>query len=192
MDQPVETWTVRVDADIGEFEHKLAAATGSGRQFSRALTSAFQGVALQGKSVGDTLSTLALKLSQVALQAAFKPLDQVFGNFFQSLLGGGLGLGGGGGGGLPVPFASGGVISSPIAFPMHSGSTGIAGERGAEAIMPLARGPDGRLGIAAASAGGGVSVTFNVSTPDAESFRRTETQLAAMLARVVASGQRNS
>ena len=30
---------------------------------------------------------------------------------------------------------------------------GLAGERGAEAIMPLARGPDGRLGVAAAGGG---------------------------------------
>jgi phage-related minor tail protein len=68
---------------------------------------------------------------------------------------------------------------------------GLAGERGAEAIMPLARGPDGRLGVAASGAGGGVNVTFNVSTPDAESFRRSEGQVAAMVARAVALGQRN-
>jgi hypothetical protein len=35
------------------------------------------------------------------------------------------------------------------------------------------------------------SITFNVSTPDVESFRRSETQLAAMLTRVVGRGQRN-
>ena len=64
---------------------------------------------------------------------------------------------------------------------------GLAGERGAEAILPLARGPDGALGVRAAG-GGGISVTFNVSTPDADSFRRSETQIAALLARAV--GQR--
>ena len=82
--------------------------------------------------------------------------------------------------------------SSPIAFPLKGGATGIAGERGAEAIMPLSRGPDGRLGVKSDGGGRNISVTFNVSTPDAESFRRTETQLAAMLGRVVASGQRNA
>ena len=64
MDQPVETWTVRVDADTSDLQDKLTAAGNSGRQFSRALTTAFQGVAIQGKSVTDTLSTLALGLSQ--------------------------------------------------------------------------------------------------------------------------------
>jgi phage-related minor tail protein len=69
--------------------------------------------------------------------------------------------------------------------------TGIAGERGAEAIMPLARGPDGRLGVKSNGGGAGVNVTFNVATPDAESFRRTEAQISAMLARAIAHGQRN-
>jgi hypothetical protein len=47
------------------------------------------------------------------------------------------------------------------------------------------------LGVAASGAGGGINVTFNVSTPDAESFRRSEGQVAAMVARAVALGQRN-
>jgi hypothetical protein len=34
-------------------------------------------------------------------------------------------------------------------------------------------------------------VTFNVTAQDAESFRRSETQIAAMLARAVSLGQRN-
>jgi phage-related minor tail protein len=91
---------------------------------------------------------------------------------------------------LPVPFAAGGVIASPVGFPLANGRMGLAGERGPEAIMPLARGPDGKLGVRA-EGGGGVSVTLNVSTPDADSFRRCETQIAAMLARAVALGQRN-
>jgi hypothetical protein len=36
-----------------------------------------------------------------------------------------------------------------------------------------------------------MNVTFNVTTPDADSFRRTEGQLSAMLVRAVAQGQRN-
>ena len=91
---------------------------------------------------------------------------------------------------MPVPFAQGGVIASPITFPLGGNRLGLAGERGAEAILPLARGPDGRLGVRAGG-GGGMHVTFNVTTPDADSFRRSETQLAALLARAVGQGQRN-
>lgn len=46
-----------------------------------------------------------------------------------------------------VPFAKGDVFSSPTYFPMSAGRTGVLGEDGEEAIMPLRRGPDGRLGV---------------------------------------------
>ncbi len=192
MDEPVETWTVKVDADTTELQNQLKLAAGLGRQFSSALIGAFEGVAIKGRGLSEVLKSLALSLSNIVLKAALKPLEQGFGSFLGSLFSGALGFAKGGvlRQGTPVPFAQGGVISSPIAFPLAKGRMGIAGERGAEAILPLARGPDGRLGVAARG-GGGVNVMFNVSTPDAESFRRSETQLAAMLARAVALGQRN-
>ena len=137
------------------------------------------------------LRSLGLKLSEIALKAAFKPLTDAFGG---ALAGAFSGVAFAKGGtiqrGMPVPFADGGIIASPITFPLAGNRVGIAGERGAEAILPLARGPDGRLGVRAGG-GGGINVTFNVSTPDADSFRRSETQLAALLARAVAQGQRN-
>ena len=192
LDGPVETWTVVVDADTGPLQEQLKLATGLGRQFSSALVNAFEGIAIKGRTLGEVLKSLALSLSNMVLKAAFKPLEQGFGNLLTGLFSGGFGFAKGAAfqQGLPVPFAKGGVINSPIAFPLARGRTGIAGERGAEAIMPLARGPDGRLGVVA-QGGGGISVTFNVATPDVESFRRSETQVAAMLARAVALGQRN-
>ena len=57
--------------------------------------------------------------------------------------------------------------------------------------MPLARGPDGKLGVRSGS-GGATSVTVNISTPDAESFRRSEAQVSAALARAVGRGRRAS
>ena len=56
--------------------------------------------------------------------------------------------------------------------------------------MPLARGPDGALGVRADGAWRH-HITFNVTTPDADSFRRSETQIAALLARAVGHGHRN-
>jgi lambda family phage tail tape measure protein len=49
-----------------------------------------------------------------------------------------------------VPFAKGGIVSKPTMFQYAdgaSGSFGLMGEAGAEAIMPLKRGPSGRLGV---------------------------------------------
>uniref|UniRef100_A0AAU7PEW1 Tail fiber protein n=1 Tax=Burkholderia phage vB_BgluM-SURPRISE13 TaxID=3159457 RepID=A0AAU7PEW1_9VIRU len=55
-------------------------------------------------------------------------------------------------GGNVKAFAKGGVFSNkvvnrPTAFPMKNGKTGVMGEAGPEAIMPLSRDEKGRLGV---------------------------------------------
>lgn len=49
-------------------------------------------------------------------------------------------------GGRVIPFADGGVVTTPTFFPMR-GATGLMGEAGAEAIMPLTRAANGKLGV---------------------------------------------
>ena len=166
-------------------------ASAGGQSFSRSLTSAFDDVALRGKSLSDTLKKLALNLSQLVLNNAF--------NSIGSSIIGSLGLGGSVtanangnviSGGRVKAFAKGGVLSSPVLFPLQGGM-GLAGEAGAEAIMPLQRGPDGRLGVATSGGGASQNIIFNVTASDATSFKRSETQIAAMLTRVASRGQRN-
>jgi phage-related minor tail protein len=67
------------------------------------------------------------------------------------------------------------------------------GEAGPEAIMPLARGADGRLGVRMTEGGSArpVQVVMNISTPDVEGFRRSRSQLAADMGRALSLGQRN-
>ncbi len=186
----LETWTVVIDADTRALQKELKLASGLGRQFSNSLVNAFQGIAVKGKSLGDVLRNLALDLSNIVLKASFKPLEQGIGNLFSGLLSGGLGLGGAAAAApLPLPFAKGGVVQNPLTFPLGQG-TGLMAERGAEAILPLSRGPDGRLGVAAQT-GQGVNVTLNVSTPDVAGFQKSESQVAAMLSRAIALGNRN-
>ena len=189
---PFGTSTTSFRVDTSEAKRELEDLNRLGRQFSTTLLTAFEGIAVKGKGLNDVLRSLALSMSELVLKAALRPLTNAIGGALANLVGGGLGFAKGGvlSRGLPVPFASGGIVSSPVMFPLANGRTGLAGERGAEAILPLARGPDGRLGVAAQS-GGGVSVTLNVATPDADSFRRSESQVAAMVARAVALGQRN-
>jgi hypothetical protein len=91
--------------------------------------------------------------------------------------------------GMVMPFAQGGVVGAPTYFPLGRG-LGVMGERGAEAVMPLARGPDGKLGVRSGGGGQAAAITVNISTPDAQSFRRSEAQVSAALARAVARGQR--
>jgi lambda family phage tail tape measure protein len=63
-------------------------------------------------------------------------------------------------GGEVTKFANGGVVSGPTAFPMVNG-TGLMGEAGPEAIMPLSRGPGGKLGVMAS--GGGSPGVVNIN-----------------------------
>jgi lambda family phage tail tape measure protein len=60
-----------------------------------------------------------------------------------------------------IPFAKGGIVNSPTVFPFAKG-TGLMGEAGPEAIMPLSRGADGSLGVMASGGGGDVNVVVNV------------------------------
>lgn len=60
-------------------------------------------------------------------------------------------------------FASGDVFDSPTAFKYGRDSIGVMGEAGPEAVMPLQRGRDGRLGVAVQGGGGGDTYNFNVA-----------------------------
>jgi phage-related minor tail protein len=85
--------------------------------------------------------------------------------------------------------ASGAVLTTPTYFPT-AGGLALAGEAGAEAVLPLERGGDGRLGVRASGGSRPVAVTVHVTTPDVEGFRRSEAQVSASIARAVARGQR--
>lgn len=79
-------------------------------------------------------------------------------------------------GGNVMAFANGTVIGGPTFFPMSGGKTGLMGEKGPEAIMPLRRGPDGKLGVSMTGGGGNTSnITVNVA-PTTE--RRSAMQIA--------------
>jgi phage-related minor tail protein len=194
MPESVADWQITVGADTSALRAELQRTSLVGRQFSRSMMSAFEGIAVQGRSLGDVVRNLGLSLSRMVLSAAMKPLDQAMGRMLGSIFAGGMPLGFAKGGvlhlGTPIPFAKGGVIASPVTFPLSGGRTGLAGERGPEAIMPLARTADGRLGIATSGATR-PSITINIATPDVEGFARSETQIAALVARAIGRGERN-
>lgn len=163
--------------------------------FSRAMTGAFTASVVGGRQFDDVLKSLTLRLSDLAVRLSFKPIEQSISNGIGSLLSGltgntpvaaltNLRMASGG----VKPFATGGVIGAPTYFPMVNGGVGLAGEVGPEAIMPLKRGPDGRLGVAGGNGGG--SVTVHIATPDLESFRRSESYITGQIARAVSRGQR--
>jgi phage-related minor tail protein len=73
-------------------------------------------------------------------------------------------------------FANGGVVSSPTLFPMSGGNTGLMGEAGPEAIIPLSRTSSGRLGVEVAGGSGGTTVqvvqNFSFSANGDEAVKR--------------------
>lgn len=79
--------------------------------------------------------------------------------------------------GFAVPFANGGVVSAPQFFPMSDGRTGLMGEAGPEAIMPLRRGADGKLGVASSGGSRNHTTNININMPSMIE-RRTAQQTA--------------
>ncbi|WP_342125733.1 phage tail tape measure protein [Pseudomonas aeruginosa] len=53
------------------------------------------------------------------------------------------------------------IVSRPTAFGMAGGRTGVMGEAGPEAILPLARSADGSLGVRSVGGGGGTALQVN-------------------------------
>ena len=92
--------------------------------------------------------------------------------------------------GSVVPYASGGVVGGPTYFPMSGGRTGLMGEAGPEAIMPLKRGKGGKLGV---EVSGDTKPTvihqnFNFSANGDESVKRMIAQAAPQIAKMTEKG----
>ncbi|HAD25892.1 MAG TPA: phage tail protein [Alphaproteobacteria bacterium] len=187
-----------------EFREDLREVSRAGRETGQTLSRAFGDAILRGKNLSDVFKGLALRLGEQALNRALDPVGDALGTALSSGLEGVFARGFSAiranakgnafANGKIVPLARGGVVDGPTFFPMRSGETGLMGEAGPEAIMPLARGADGRLGVRTQGGSGGnapVTINFNVTTPDAASFRRSESQIAAVLNRMAERGARN-
>ncbi|MFT5613832.1 MAG: hypothetical protein ACI8Q6_001108 [Granulosicoccus sp.] len=129
------------------------------RGLSKGLRRAFDGVVFDGMKLSDALETVARSMIQTTYSAAIKPITNQVGGFLAqgigSIVEGILPFANGGSfsQGRVMPFANGGVISGPTNFPMRGGM-GLMGEAGPEAIMPLTRGADGKLGVRSSGGGG--------------------------------------
>ena len=183
----------RMRAGLGLAGRDAAAFSGA---IGRGVRTAFEGVIFDGMKLSDALKGLGQSILEATYAAAIRPVQRQVGGLIaggiEALIGGMLPFAKGGAfvQGRVMPFAKGGVVGGPVAFPMRGG-VGLMGEAGPEAIMPLSRGADGRLGVRMEGGGRPVSVVMNITTPDVEGFRRSEGQVAAQVARALARGQRN-
>lgn len=191
--------------------------------FGNAINNAFTNAAFGSQSFGNALSNLAIDMSKVVyqvlvLEPLIRALKQTMVSSGMFSVNPGQAAGGGANiidnstpyvpsangnvfsGGISsgysnvVPFASGGVVSSPTYFPMGGGKTGVAGEAGTEAIIPLKRGSDGKLGVDGGSMGGGGTIVnvYNQSGGEVETKQRKnsngENVIDIMVKKAVADG----
>ena len=166
------------------------------RGLSRGLKRAFDQVVFDGVSLSGALDGLARSLVNTTYNAAIRPITDHVGGMISSgfgdLVSGLLPFAEGApfSQGRVMPFAKGGVVTTPTHFPMRGG-LGLMGEAGPEAILPLGRGRDGKLGVMSQGGAGGVNLVMNISTPDLRSFERSRGQIAAQMSRALARGNRN-
>jgi phage-related minor tail protein len=127
--------------------------------------------ALSGKlSMDQLVSAILADFERIAVsQFIVKPIEGLVSNFASSL----LPLGG--------ALASGG--------PVAPGQSYLVGEEGPELFTPAGAGTI--ISNAELKARGAPQVVFNISTPDASSFLKSQSQIAAMMSRALARGQRN-
>ena len=186
------------DGELRKIEGSLVTAGAGAAQLSgsisRGLRRAFEGLVFDGMKLSDALKTVANSIIDATYAAAIKPvtshLGSLIGQGVEGLITSAFAKGGTFTQGRVQPFAKGGVVSQATMFPMRGGARGLMGEAGPEAIMPLARGADGSLGVRAQSSGP-VQVTMNITTPDVAGFQRSQGQIAAQMGRALARGQRN-
>ncbi|WP_150522951.1 phage tail tape measure protein [Roseibium sediminis] len=179
-------------ADLADLQRQMAELNLSARDFSSTLSKGMKSALVDGKSLDSVFRQMALSLSSKVLAKSLAPLEGLAGSLAGNLF---SGLGGIGKGLFPsilksiTPFAKGGVVATPTYFSMQGG-TGLAGEAGAEAILPLSRGADGRLGVRTGTGNAGNAINVTVVARDVESFRRSEAQVSAIVARAVGRGRR--
>ena len=186
MSDPLSTSSTAFAAsDLSAIATGLDAIDISSKKVAQSLSRAFSDALVNGKSFQQTLATIGAQLSSLALQSATQAATQGLTSLLTSAFTSFAGAGGG-----VTAFAEGGIVAQPTFFG-SGGGVGLMGERGAEAILSLARGPDGALGVAAGGQGAPVSVTVNITTPDVQGFQRSESQISAALARAVSRGGRS-
>lgn len=158
------------------------------QSFGDAITSMVKGT----ESIQDAfLKMIGTIVEELFKAAVVDPITSGVGDILGGFLGGGGGgsgrglfqgdftagfaKGGAFSGGRVLPFANGGVVSSPTLFPLQGSQTGLMGEAGPEGILPLKRGRNGKLGVQADISGGEnivINQSFNFSANGDESVKR--------------------
>ena len=171
--------TLPDEADLERMAADFRQATDMARDFASTITDALEQAITSGEKFGNVMRAMALELSGIAVSAATKPLEKALTGVFTDLFTG------------PIKAnALGSIVNGATGFANPLGGLGVLGEAGPEAIVPLARGTDGRLGIRTVGSAPGATVTVNIQATDLPSFRAGRAQVEGAIARAVARGNR--
>jgi len=158
-----------------------------GKDIGLTFSSAFEDAVVSGKKFSDILKGIGDDLLRLLVRKSItEPIVGAIGGVnWGSLLAGFLGSAKGNAFGPSgvIPFATGGIVNSPTLFGFAGGRTGMMGEAGPEAILPLKRGRDGKLGVQSAGMGG---VVINQTINVAAGASRNEVLQAAATAKAAA------
>ena len=84
-------------------------------------------------------------------------------------------------------YANGGVVGGPTYFPMSGGKTGLMGEAGPEAIMPLKRGRGGKLGVSVEGNSGSVNVVNNINVTGGSDPAAIRAEVAKLMPQITSA-----
>lgn len=167
-------------------------AQGLSRALQTGVSRAMREIVVDGASLSEAFRSLADRMINSAYRNAMRPIETQIGGTVGRGLSGLLGaIAPFQMGGAVQPFARGGVVGRATPFAMAGGGLGVMGEAGPEAILPLRRGSDGRLGVQTQDKARPAQITINIATPDLHSFQRSRSQIATQMARALEMGQRN-
>jgi phage-related minor tail protein len=184
-----ETMTVEIGADLSKLTDKLgeaargvnAFAAGTVASATRAMAVSFDGTfnglaravaaATRGSSlsVREMVNSIIADIARLAIKRGIvQPLENLLNSAMSAVLSsvGGRAIGG----------------------PVMPGAAYVVGEKGPELFVPSGA---GEIVPGARAVRGAPQIVFNVRAQDAKSFLKSESQIAAMLTRALARGQRN-
>lgn len=84
-------------------------------------------------------------------------------------------------------YANGGIVGGPTYFPMAGGKTGLMGEAGPEAIMPLKRGKGGKLGVSVEGSSGSVNVVNNINVTGGSDPAAIRAEVAKLMPQITSA-----
>lgn len=154
-----------------------------GRDIGDSVGGALEDIVFQSKSASDAVRELYGELAKLFFrQFVTKQISGYFGSLFTGAESDGATHA------HAERMARGSILDGPTSLPLQYGRRALAGEAGPEAVIPLARDSQGRLGIRQAGGGGGelrpVYINFEVKADTPGAFREAERQIVPRLQRM--------